>query len=77
MQTKRSGSMAVVDFRVGDVVELRKPHPCGGVRWGVTRIGADIGLRCETCGRRVMLARPVLERRLKTFAERGPGSGTG
>jgi hypothetical protein len=50
---------------VGDVVQLRKPHPCGGLEWVVTRVGADIGLRCLTCGRRVMLTRAEFEKRVK------------
>ena len=61
----------VVDFRLGDVVRLRKPHPCGSHEWQVTRMGADIGLRCQKCGRRVLLARSALERRLKEFVSRG------
>lgn len=61
----------VVDFRLGDVVRLRKPHPCGSYEWQVTRMGADIGLRCQKCGRRVLLARTALERRLKEFVSRG------
>jgi len=52
------------------VVRLRKPHPCGGYDWEVTRLGADIGLRCLGCGRRVMLERAVLERRVKTLVGR-------
>ncbi len=56
---------------MGDVVRLRKPHPCGGYEWEVTRLGADIGLRCRGCGRRLMLGRSTLERRLKTFVSRG------
>ena len=62
----------MLDFALGDVVRLRKPHPCGGSDWQVTRLGADIGLRCQTCGRRVLLERAVLERRLKQFVSRGP-----
>ncbi len=62
----------VVEFRLDDVVELRKPHPCGGLRWTVVRLGADIGIRCATCGHRVLLERRVLERRMKLFVERGP-----
>ncbi len=62
----------VVDFRTGDVVELRKPHPCGGYLWEVVRLGADIGLKCRTCGRRVLLPRSTVERRMKRFVERGP-----
>ena len=59
------------EFRMGDIVRLRKPHPCGGFDWEVTRLGADIGLRCQTCRRRVLLARPVLGRRMKAFVSRG------
>jgi hypothetical protein len=62
----------MLDFALGDVVLLRKPHPCGGSDWQVTRLGADIGLRCQTCGRRVLLERAVLEKRLKQFLSRGP-----
>ena len=61
----------VVDFRMGDVLQLRKAHPCGSFQWEVVRLGADIGLRCLTCGRRVLLERSVLEKRLKTFLSRG------
>ena len=56
---------------MGDVVRLRKPHPCGGFDWEVTRLGADLGLRCRECGRRLMLGRSTLERRLQTFMSRG------
>lgn len=61
-----------VPFYIDDVVRLRKPHPCGSHDWLVVRIGADIGLRCLTCGRRVLLPRRTLERRLKAFVSRGP-----
>ena len=56
---------------MGDVLRLRKAHPCGGFQWEVVRLGADIGLRCLTCRRRVLLERTVLEKRLKTFLSRG------
>ena len=62
----------IVDFRMGDVLRLRKPHPCGGFEWEVVRLGADIGLRCKTCGHRVLIERRVLEKRLKAFVARGP-----
>lgn len=58
------------DFRIGDVVRLRKPHPCGGFDWVVVRIGADLGLRCVTCNRRILLARSEVERRFKSFVSR-------
>jgi hypothetical protein len=59
------------EFLMGDVVRLRKPHPCGGFEWEVVRLGADIGLRCRGCGRRVLLERRTLEKRLKVFVSRG------
>ena len=58
---------------IDDVVRLRKPHPCGSFEWTVVRLGADIGLRCSGCARRVMLPRRTVEKRLKTFVSRGPG----
>ncbi len=61
----------VLELFLGDVVRLRKRHPCGGETWLVDRLGADIGLRCETCGRRVLVTRPALERRIAGFNRRG------
>jgi hypothetical protein len=61
-----------IPFAVGDVVRLKKPHPCGGFDWIVTRLGADIGVKCVTCGRRVLLPRRDLERRMKLFVARAP-----
>ena len=63
-----------VPFFIDDVVQLRKPHPCGSYIWKVDRVGADIGLRCQTCGRRVLLPRRTLEKRLKRFVSRGPAA---
>jgi hypothetical protein len=59
-----------VEVHVDDVVRLRKPHACGGTDWSVVRLGADIGLRCEKCQHRILLARGVFERRLKGFVSR-------
>ena len=59
-----------VQFNVGDRLRLRKPHPCGGYDWQVVRLGADIGLRCEKCGRRVLLPRAEVERRTKQVLSR-------
>ena len=57
-----------VAVAVGDSARLRNPHPCGGYEWQVTRIGADIGLRCLTCGHRVLLTREVFERRVQSVS---------
>jgi hypothetical protein len=56
----------------GDVLRLRKPHPCGNSDFEVVRLGADIGLRCTECNRRILLARSLLERRLERFVTRAP-----
>ena len=61
----------VLELRLGDVVRLRRPHPCGGHDWLVTRLGADIGLRCLSCRRRVLLERATVEKRLEKFVSRG------
>jgi hypothetical protein len=53
-------------------VRLKKPHPCGGIDWSVVRLGADIGVKCQTCGRRVLLPRRDLERRMRLFVARAP-----
>jgi hypothetical protein len=63
-----------IDVQVGDIVRLRKPHPCGGYDWQVVRLGADIGLKCQTCQHRVLLTRRELEKRLKTFVQRADGT---
>lgn len=55
------------DLKLHDNVRMRKPHPCGSYEWTVTRLGADIGLECKGCGRRVMLTRRELARRVKTI----------
>ena len=55
----------VREFSLQDVVHLRKAHPCGSYQWQVVRLGADIGLRCLGCGRRILTPRSVLERRME------------
>jgi hypothetical protein len=60
-----------MDLRMGDVVRLRKTHPCGGTDWEIVRLGGDVGLRCLGCERRIILERPVLRRRMKAMVSRG------
>ena len=59
-----------IPLYLDDVVELRKRHPCGGETWRIVRLGADIGLRCLTCGRRVLIGRSSVERDITRFVER-------
>jgi hypothetical protein len=61
----------VLELFLGDVVRLRRAHPCGATTWLVDRLGADIGVRCQGCGRHVLLDRRQLERRLDGFVTRG------
>ncbi len=56
---------APMPLAVGDTVQMRKKHPCGGDTWRIVRVGADIGIRCLTCDRKVMLPRSEFERRVK------------
>ena len=57
-------------MRRGDVIRTKKEHPCGNDLWEVTRLGADIGIVCQKCGRYVMLQRRYLERRVKAVLRR-------
>ena len=59
-----------IEIKLGDIVRLRKVHPCGSYEWEVVRVGTDIGLKCLKCQRRVLLARGVFERRMKEFVSK-------
>ena len=64
-------------FRVGDRITLKKKHPCGGFEWEVYRIGADIGMKCLNCERRMMLSRRNAERRTVSRVAAPDGENTG
>ena len=55
-----------VKFNVGDIVKMRKAHPCGSDLWKVTRTGMDFGMKCQGCGHFVMLPRVKFERMVKS-----------
>jgi len=59
-----------MDIKIGDIVRLKKKHPCGGYEWQVVRLGADIGIKCRQCQRRLLLPRSVFERRVKAVIPR-------
>ena len=61
----------VLDLRVGDVLRMRRKHPCGSFEWNVVRVGADIGLVCRNCGRRILMDRPTVRRRARELVQRG------
>ena len=54
--------MSEMDVRVGDVLRMKKPHPCGSREWKILRVGADFRLECLGCGHQVMMARPLVEK---------------
>ena len=57
-------------MKLGDVVETKKPHPCGGRKWEIVRVGADFKIKCLTCGRVVMLSPDELKKRVRGTGER-------
>ena len=63
----------MVEIQLDDVLELKKQHPCGSKQWKVTRVGADIRLECLGCGRKVMLTRRDLKKRMKRIVPKDGG----
>ena len=61
-----------MDIRVGDILTMKKPHPCGGDRWAVLRVGADFRLRCLGCGREVMGPRSGFEKKIRKIERTDP-----
>ena len=59
-----------IRFELGDIIRLRKAHPCGSDEWEILRTGMDIRLKCQGCGRVVLLPRPIVERGLNVFVRR-------
>ena len=61
-----------MDIQLDDILEMKKTHPCGGKTWKVLRVGMDFRLRCETCGREVMIPRVKMEKNVRRI--RRPGT---
>ena len=62
-----------VDIQVGDVLQMKKTHPCGGREWLVLRVGMDFRLRCLTCGLEMMILRGKAEKSVKKILPRADG----
>ena len=60
-----------MDLELDQTVWLKKPHPCGSFEWQIVRLGADIGLKCAGCGRRVLIERATVERRMRKAPPKG------
>lgn len=61
-----------MDVQVGDVIQTKKPHPCGANRFDVLRVGMDFKIRCTGCGREVMGARTKYEKQIKKIERAEP-----
>ena len=60
-------------YMVGDIVKMRKTHPCGSDQWEVMRTGMDFRIKCLGCSRQVMLPRPKLEKSVKKVLKAAEG----
>lgn len=60
----------LVNYQLGDIVQMKKGHPCGNNEWEIIRVGADFKIKCTGCGRRVMLPRTKFERAVKALLRR-------
>lgn len=58
-----------MDFSIGDVIKMKKPHPCGTNQWEITRVGMDFRLKCQGCGHQVMLPRKQVEKKFRGKSE--------
>ena len=59
-----------MDIHVGDVLRLKKQHPCGSKEWEVLRIGADFRLKCMGCGHQIMIARTAVEKNVREIKQK-------
>ncbi len=59
-----------MDIQVGDIVKLKKQHPCGSQEWEVLRIGADFRLKCAGCGHQIMIARRLVEKNVREIRKK-------
>ena len=58
------------NFEVGDVIKMKKPHPCGSQEWEILRVGADLRLKCMGCSRQVMVSRKMVEKNAKEIRKK-------
>ena len=58
-----------MEFNVGQVIKMKKPHPCGANEWEILRVGMDFRLKCKGCDHQVMVPRKLVEKNFKVFIE--------
>lgn len=66
----RDGAMEPIQFEIGDIVRLKKRHPCGSSEWEVLRVGADFRLKCTGCGHPIMIPRRQVEKSMKEIKKK-------
>ncbi len=59
------------DYQIGDIVKLKKQHPCGSVEWEILRVGADFRLKCIGCGHQIMVPRKLVEKNTRKLSRNG------
>lgn len=59
-----------MSYEIGDIVKMRKPHPCGSDQWEITRVGMDFRIKCLGCSRQVLLPRPKFEKGVKAIIKK-------
>ena len=59
----------MVQYSIGDKVKMKKPHPCGGYNWEITRVGMDFRIKCLTCERQLLIPRAQFEKSVKQVIE--------
>ena len=60
-----------MDLQVGDIIKMKKPHPCGANEWEILRTGMDFRLKCEGCGHQVMVSRKLVEKKFSRNCKKG------
>ena len=69
LEDQRKGVVVKMDINIGDILKLKKQHPCGSKEWEVLRVGADFRIRCRGCGHQIMIARRLLEKNIKEICQ--------
>lgn len=70
MEKRKAGFYMAYEYEVGDVVKLKKQHPCGSNEWEILRVGADFRLKCLGCEHQIMIARKLVEKNTKDLRKK-------
>ena len=70
LQIKNEEYQMGLNYEVGDIVTLKKAHPCGSKEWEILRVGADFRLKCKGCGHQIMVARKLVEKKYTRFEKK-------